>query len=102
MTGSPMPRAIARLANRLGTFYRASLYVWAFPGPRLMPAADTHTSESPSPANAGAAYRARASSLYEKADRARTAEARDNLDRVARWYEVLARYVERRRNPIIS
>lgn len=102
MTGGFMSRAIARKTRCLGTFFRTSLYVWAFPGPRVMPDGDTRTSDSPIPPDPGAAYRARASSLHEKADRAQSVEAKDNLDRVARWYELLARYVERRLNPAIS
>jgi hypothetical protein len=47
-----------------------------------------------------AGYLACASSLHAQADRARFPEAKESLDRVARWYEVLARYVARRGPPL--
>lgn len=45
-------------------------------------------------------YRAYASNLHERAEQARFQESKETLDRLARWYEVLARYVDRRRRPL--
>jgi hypothetical protein len=47
-------------------------------------------------------YRAYACSLHRAAERARFPEAKDTLNRVACWYEVPAKYVEHRRNPLAS
>jgi hypothetical protein len=47
-------------------------------------------------------YRAHAGLLHRAAERARFPEAKDTLNRVACWYEVLAKYVERRRKPLAS
>lgn len=106
MTGRSVPRTIATSTPTTmrcsGTFFLMWPYVWAFPGPRLMPDTDARTSCSATPPETGATYRARASSLHKKADRAQSVEVKDNLDRVARWYEILARYVERRGNPFTS
>lgn len=47
-------------------------------------------------------YRAHACSLHRAAEQAHFPEAKDTLNRVACWYEVLANYVERRRKPLVS
>lgn len=44
-------------------------------------------------------YRDRASSLHHEADEARFPEARKTFEEVARYYEALAKHVERRRKP---
>ena len=44
-------------------------------------------------------YRDQASSLHHKADEARFPEAKQTFEEVARYYEILADHVERRRKP---
>lgn len=44
-------------------------------------------------------YRDRASTLHHKADAARFPEAKQTFEEVARYYEILANHVERRRKP---